>query len=144
LFACSLDDDAKIHFIQNQLTLNFLFNRPNASTGCWNNLANPWTAFHDKIKPVSKTIKSKIPISKANLTASKPSAILCEQLQLLPRVPNQLKVSAGIDKNSILLDYQDFCNAKGIQDQVSTIAKGETLLSSYPSPHCLIADCKMK
>jgi hypothetical protein len=51
---------------------------------------------------------------------------------------------AGINKNSILSDYQDFCNAKGIQDQVSTIAKGETLLSSYPSPHCLIADCKMK
>ncbi len=90
------------------------------------------------------TIKSKIPISKPNLTASKPSAILCKQLQLLARVPDQLKVLAGIDKNSILLDYLDFCNAKGIQDQVSTIAKGETLLSSYPSPHRLIANCKMK
>ncbi len=139
-----LDNDAKIHFIQNQLTLNFLFNHPNASTGRQNNLANPWTAFHDKIKPVSKTIKSKIPISKANLTASKPSTISCEQLQLLARVPNQLKVLAGIDKNLIFLDNQDFCNAKRIQDQVSTIAKGETLLSSYPSPHCLIANCKMK
>ncbi len=124
--------------------LNFLFNCPNASTGRRNDLANPWTAFHNKIKPVSKTIKSKIPIAKANLTASKPSAILCKQLQLLARVPNQLKVLAGIDKNSILSDYQDFCNAKGIQDQVSTIAKGETLLSSYPSPHHLIANCKMK
>jgi hypothetical protein len=70
--------------------------------------------------------------------------ILCEQLQLLAQVPDQLKVSAGIDKNLILSDYQDFCNAKGIQDQVSTIAKGETLLSSYPSPHRLIADRKMK
>jgi hypothetical protein len=93
--------------------------------------------FHDKIKPVSK---SKIPIS----TVSKPSAILCKQLQLLAGVPDQLKVSAGINKNSILLDYQDFCNTKRIQDNVSTIAKGEILLSSYPSPHCLIADCKMK
>ncbi len=45
---------------------------------------------------------------------------------MLVRVPNQQKVLAGIDKNLILLDYQDFCNAKGIQDQVSTIAKGET------------------
>jgi hypothetical protein len=144
LFACLLDDDAKIHFIQNRLTLNFLFNHPNASTGCRNNLANPGTAFHDKIKPISKTIKSKIPISKSNLTASKPSAVLCKQLQLLVRVPDQLKVSAGINKNLIFLDYQDFCNAKGIQDQVSTIAKGETLLSSYPSPHRPIDDCKMK
>jgi hypothetical protein len=117
--------------------LNFLFNRPNASTGRQNDLANPWTTFNDKIKPVSK---SKIPIS----TASKPSAISCEQLQLLARVPDQLKVSAGIDKSSILSDYQDFCNTKGIKDNVSTIAKGEILLSSYPSPHCLIADCKMK
>jgi hypothetical protein len=123
LFACLLDDNTKIHFIQNRLTLNFLFNHPNASTGCRNDLANPWTAFHDKIKPISKTIKSKIPISKANLTGSKPSTILCEQLQLLARVPNQQKVLAGIDKNSILSDYQDFCNAKGFQDQVSTITK---------------------
>jgi hypothetical protein len=124
--------------------LNFFFNGPNASTGRRNNLANPWTIFHDKIKLVSKTIKSKIPVSKANLTVSKPSAILCKQLQLLAQVPDQLKVSTGIDKNSILLYYQNFCNAKGIQDQVSTIAKGETLLSLYPSPHCLIANCKMK
>jgi hypothetical protein len=63
---------------------------------------------------------------------------------LLTRVPDQLKVSAGIDKNSILSDYQDFCNTKGIQDNDSTIAKGEILLSSYPSPHRLIANCKMK
>jgi hypothetical protein len=86
---------------------------------------------------------SKIPVSKANLTASKPSTILCKQLQLLAQVPDQLKVSASINKNLILSDYQEFCNAKGIQDQVSTIKKGETL-PSYPSPYCLIADCKMK
>ncbi len=77
------------------------------------------------------------------MTASKPSAILCKQLQSLARVPNQLKVLASIDKNSILSDYHEFYNAKGIQDQVSNIAKGETL-SSYPSPYLLIADCKMK
>ncbi len=61
------------------------------------------------------------------------------------RVPSEPKVLAGINKNSILSDYQEFCNAKGIQDQVSTIAKGKTLpTTSYPSHHCLIADCKMK
>jgi hypothetical protein len=77
--------------------------------------------------------------------ANTSSAFSCEQLQSLARVPSQPKVLAGIKKNSILSDYQEFCNAKGIQDQVSTIAKGKTLpTTSYPSYHCLIADCKIK
>jgi hypothetical protein len=60
-------------------------------------------------------------------------------------IAKQPKASSGIDKNSILAEYQDFCHAKGITDQVSTVVRGKTLPPTlYPSHHCLIADCKMK
>jgi hypothetical protein len=54
------------------------------------------------------------------------------------------KITAGFDKNSILVDYNESCIEKGIASQVSTIVKGEKSPLEYPSHHCLIANCKMK
>jgi hypothetical protein len=55
------------------------------------------------------------------------------------------KITAGINNNSILADYNESCIKKGIASQVSTtIINGEKSPSEYPSHHCLIANCKMK
>ncbi len=56
---------------------------------------------------------------------------------------NQPKVSVGIDKNLILLNYEESCISKGITTQVSTISKGENL-PTYPLHYHLIVNCKMK
>ncbi len=56
---------------------------------------------------------------------------------------NQPKVSVGIDKNLILLNYEESCILKGITTQVLTKSKGENL-PTYPSLYHLIANCKMK
>ena len=75
----------------------------------------------------------------------KPAAGEMNRLEYIASVPNQHKVSAGIDKNATLANYQDSCTAKGILGMVTTAAKGETsLLPSYPSHFCLIANFKMK
>jgi hypothetical protein len=77
--------------------------------------------------------------------SSKPTVQEIKHLKSLASVPNQPKVSAGINKNATLTIYQDFCIAKGIQDQVITTIKGKTSqLMTYPSHYCLISDCKMK
>ncbi len=55
----------------------------------------------------------------------------------------QPKVSVGIDKNLILLNYEKSCILKGITTQVSTISKGDNL-PTYPSHYHLIANCKIK
>jgi hypothetical protein len=66
-------------------------------------------------------------------------------LESLASVSNQEKVSVGIDKNSILSEYQNSCITKGFTNQATTIAKGEIQPTpSYPLHHRLIADCKMK
>ncbi len=64
-----------------------------------------------------------------------------QTLESLPKTANHQKLSVGINKNSILLEYQKSCITKGFANQVSNTAKGETL---QPSHHCLIANCKMK
>jgi hypothetical protein len=100
--------------------------------------------------PVTKKTKSKIPVAANKLTVgSKNSKTMAIPLSLPPAesapMKKQLRASSGIDKNSILSEYQDFCRTKGITDQVSTTVRGKTLQTNpYPSHHCLIADCKMK
>jgi hypothetical protein len=58
--------------------------------------------------------------------SSKPTVQGIKHLESLASVPNQPKVSAGIEKNATLANYQDSCIAKGIQDQVITTVKGKT------------------
>ena len=68
-----------------------------------------------------------------------------KRFESLASVPNQKKVSTGIDKNSTLATYQDSCTEKGILGHVTTTIKGETSPPpTYPSHYRLIADCKMK
>ena len=63
----------------------------------------------------------------------------------LALIPDQFKVSAGINKNLILSEYQEFCIEKGYSNQVYTVVKGKTSqIMAYPTHHHLIADCKMK
>ncbi len=57
------------------------------------------------------------------------------------------KLSSGIDKNSILSEYQVSFMKKGILLEVSTVTKGENSSSPpllYPSHYRLISECKMK
>ena len=64
----------------------------------------------------------------------------------LSSLPDKGKVAVGIDKNSILSDYEKFCLLKGITSQVlSSIKAGELQpFLKFPPHHCLIKDCKMK
>jgi hypothetical protein len=79
------------------------------------------------------------------LMSSKPTVQEIKHLESLTSIPNQPKVSAGIDKNEILANYQDSWIAKGIQDQVITAVKGKTSQPmTYPSHYQLIFNCKIK
>ena len=98
-------------------------------------------SLHDRIKPTSKPCM----IKPSTLTSSKSSTSETEILESLAFIPNQSKVSTGIDKNSILSEYQDSCIKKGFENQTTTIAKGEIPPTpSYPLHYHLIANCKMK
>ncbi len=58
-----------------------------------------------------------------------------------------MKLSTGIDKNTILSEYQASCMNKGILSEVSTVTKGENSPSPsplYPLHYHLILECKMK
>ena len=80
------------------------------------------------------------------LTASKTSVKEFGQaLESLAKTTDDQQVSAGINKNIILLNYQESFISKGFQDQVTNTIKGENQkIIPYPSHYCLIADCKMK
>jgi hypothetical protein len=110
-------------------------------------IAEPWIDLHDRIKPTSKLCKVKPSknINASILTSSKSSTSKIKKLESITFVPNQPKVSVGIDKNSILSKYQDSCIKKGFENQATSIAKGEIPPTPlYPLHHRLIADCKMK
>jgi hypothetical protein len=49
-----------------------------------------------------------------NLTSSKPTVQEIKHLESFVSIPDQPKVSAGIDKNATLANYQDSCMAQGI------------------------------
>ncbi len=79
------------------------------------------------------------------MTASKPTVQEIKHLESLASIPDQPKVSAGIDKNATLVNYQDSCIAKGIQDKGIITIKGKTSQPTvYPSHYYLISNCKMK
>ena len=74
----------------------------------------------------------------------KPTASDLEKLASFATKPDQQGISAGIDKNATLADYQGTCTKKGILGQVTIAIKGETShIPSYPSHYRLIANCKM-
>ncbi len=76
-----------------------------------NDHAEPWIAFHDRIKlPKVKISKSKILGPAKEFPAKRPGIVAA----LAP--DQQLKVSAGINKNLILSEYQEFCIKKGHND----------------------------
>jgi hypothetical protein len=90
--------------------------------------ANHWIKFYDSINPVSKQsskLKTRGPTSISTAT-KKPAANEMEKPESLVSVPNQQKVSTGIDKNATFANYQDSCTKKGIIGQVTTAIKGES------------------
>jgi hypothetical protein len=105
--------------------------------------AEHWINLHDRIKPTSKPSK----IRKPN-PANNDQLLDLEKKDVtfdLPVEHSSSKLSVGIDKNSILSEYQASCIVKGILSDVSTVLKGETPSSpQYPSHYCLISKCRMK
>jgi hypothetical protein len=105
-----------------------------------NDHAEPWIAFHNRIEP------PKVKISKSKILGPAeefPSKRLDVVATLAP--DQQLKVSAGINTNLILSEYQEFCIKKRHNEKAYTVAKGKTpKIMTYPKHHHLIADCKMK
>ena len=105
--------------------------------------AEPWINLHDRIKPTSKPSK----IRKPN-PANTDELLDLEKKDVtfdLPVEHSSSKLSVGIDKNSILSEYQASCIVKGILSDVSTVLKGETPSSpQYPSHYRLISKCRMK
>jgi len=84
-----------------------------------NDHAEPWIAIHDRIKPSKVKIrKSKILGPAEEFPTKRPDVVAA----LAP--DQQLKVSARINKNLILSEYQEFCIKKGHNDQAYTVAKG--------------------
>ncbi len=84
-----------------------------------NDHAEPWIAIHDRIKSSKvKISKSKILGPAEEFPAKRPDVVAA----LAP--DQQLKVSARINKNLILSEYQEFCIKKGHNDQAYTVAKG--------------------
>jgi hypothetical protein len=117
------------------------------STGCLDGHITHWTLLHDRIKPVSSKINSKSnklgPVKLISVNASMNE--YAQTLESLPKTANYQTLSVGINKNSILLEYQESCITKGFANQYLTTTKDEASQNtSYPSHHCLIADCKMK
>jgi hypothetical protein len=93
--------------------------------------------IHHRIKPNSS--KQVILIKTSSNSTGK-------KLVDLSSLPDKGKVAVGIDKNSILSDYEKFCLLKGITTQVlSSINAGELEPSlKFPPHHRLVNDCKMK
>jgi hypothetical protein len=109
-------------------------------TGSVGNHAGPWINFHDRIKPISKPfrVKNSSPSSKKSKQPLEDKDIR-SSLQ-----SDQSKISAGINENVILSEYQESCIKRGIHNKVSTIVKGENPSNQYPSHYRLISECRMK
>ena len=90
-------------------------------TGSVGNHAGPWINFHDRIKPISKPFRVK-----NSSPSSKKSKRPLEEKDIRSSLrSDQSKISAGINKNAILSEYQESCIKRGIHNEVSTIVKGE-------------------
>ena len=117
-------------------------------------IAEPWINPHDRIQPTSKqSSKSKI----CGPTSIPNAAGKMEKLESLTSVPNQRKdkdinlnippehsskLSTGIDKNSILSEYQASCMKKGILSEVSTVTKVRIHHHHLSSTLCIIASSR--
>jgi hypothetical protein len=112
-------------------------------TGRVGKSTKPWTNLYDRIKPISKLtkVKNSSPQSKKSK-----QSLGDKDFRKLPQSDFSEKVSVGINKNSILSEYQESCIKKGIYNKVSTIMKGEnpSVPHSYPLHYCLISECRMK
>jgi hypothetical protein len=124
------------HLSQILTDVNCLAIRADVST-------KPWINLHDRIKPNIKPsiVKHLSPPSKKSKRSLED-----EGIRILLPSEHLLKVSVGINKNSILSEYQESCNKKGIHSEVSTVVKGESSSSPppYTSHYCLISECRMK
>jgi hypothetical protein len=90
-------------------------------TGSAGDHAEPWINFHDIIEPTTKPFKVK-----NSSPLSKKSKRLLDVKDIRVILPSdQLKISAGINKNAILSEYQKSCIKRGIHNKVSTILKGK-------------------
>ncbi len=74
--------------------------------------------IHHKIKPNS---------SKQVILIETSSNLIGKKSVDLSSLPDKGKVAVGIDKNSILSDYEEFCLLKGITTQVSSSIKAGEL-----------------
>ncbi len=105
-----------------------------------------WSSLHDRIKPVSSKSTSK----SNNLDPTKVTEIEarvkdCASLESLTKTADHQKLSVGINKNSILLQYEESCITQGFANQVTTAIQSKMPPTiSYPLHHRPIADCKMK
>jgi hypothetical protein len=104
--------------------------------------AKPWISLHDRIKPTSKLTKVKH-LSPPSKKCKK--SLEDENIKELLPSDYSAKISVGIDKNSILSEYQESCTKKGIHRIVPTIVKGEnssakTSLPLAALPHFRVQD----
>jgi hypothetical protein len=109
-------------------------------TGSASNHAEPWINFHDRIKPISKPFRVK-----NSSPSSKKSKRPLEEKDIRSSLrSDQSKISAGINKNAILSEYQEPCIIREIHNKVSTNVKGENPSNQYPLHYRLISECRMK
>jgi hypothetical protein len=70
--------------------------------------------FHDRIKPVSSKITSKSNnLGPTKVIEIKASMKDCASLESLAKTADHEKLSVEINKNSILLEYEESCITKG-------------------------------
>jgi hypothetical protein len=58
-------------------------------------------------------------------------------------LPNMPGIADNINKDKILTEYTDSCRNCGIEAQVATTTKGETIQHLYPQHHQLVKKCTM-
>ena len=122
---------------------HWILNRLANLTGKAIESAEPWISLHNRIKPTSKLTKVKH-LSPPSKKCKK--SLEDENIKELLPSDYSAKISVGIDKNSILSEYQESCTKRGIHSIVTTIIKGENSSAKhlYPLHHRLISECRMK
>ena len=87
-------------------------------------IVEPLINLHDRIKPTSKLSKIKKP-NPSNTVHGKfsPMADMDKDINLNIQPEHSSQLSTGINKNSILSEYQVSGMKKGILSEVSTVTK---------------------
>ena len=86
---------------------------------------------------------SSIPRKKV-IVSNKPSLQKFKSIKATAFLPNLPGIADNINKERILTEYTDSCQACGIKVQVTTTTKGETTQHLYPRHHQLIKECTMR